>query len=140
RLRMPPQMRCEAGRGGEDLDDEVEKLRICLEKREELHARRQPGEEAVEMDQRLVGRCGARQPVDDLRLELAEEGARPLAAGRRDVALVPAADLARGVTRALEANGGEAILVDQRLEPDGSAAGAGREELLAGLVDAREAV
>ena len=38
----------ERGRGGADLDDEASQLRVRLEQREQLHARRQPGKERIE--------------------------------------------------------------------------------------------
>ncbi len=141
RLRMVREIDRQAGRRGADLDDQVEEMRIRGEEREHLHAGGKPGEKAVELDDRLVRAAGVGEPLDDQRLELAQEAPRPLAAGRRHVGAAPGLDQAHGIRGPLEAGLLEIVLGDLGATLAGPPAlGGGGEEFLGGGVDAGEAV
>ncbi len=74
------------GGGAADVDEQVEKRRVGVEEREELHAGGQAREEAVERAQRLVGVVGGGEAAEDLGFEAGEDRAGALAAQRRKAA------------------------------------------------------
>ena len=68
----------QARRRAHDLGQQIQELRPRQEQREKLHARRQVGEEAVELGEGDIGIGGARQRLQDRRHQLGQKLARPL--------------------------------------------------------------
>ncbi len=82
----------EPGRGAHDGGDHLEQGRLLLQEREQLHARRQLGEEAVEADEGEIGIGGLGERLDQHRLHLGEQLAGARAAHGRVAPVMPAAD------------------------------------------------
>ena len=79
--RAAREMGGKARRAAHDGGDQLEQRRVGLEQREELHAGRQVAEEEVEVQQRLVGRGGRAQRLQERRAS-ARSGARARAPSR----------------------------------------------------------
>ncbi len=72
-LRIASQVLRQRRRGGGDVDDQVDELRIGAEQREHLHARGQAGKEGVELFQRLLRFGGLLQAGQDLGAQALED-------------------------------------------------------------------
>ena len=127
----PRELRRKARRAAHDRGDQLEQRRVRLEQREELHAGRQVAEEEIEIEQRLVGRRGVAQRLEQRRHQLGQE----LAGARRGrcaiAAVMPAPDHARGRRRIAEAQRA------QGLERARIVVGAGEDQVAAGAGEAR---
>ena len=120
------QMGGEARRAAHDRRDQLEQRRIGLEQREELDAGRQVAEEEIEVQQRLVGRGGRAQRLQEAGHQLGQKLARARRRGRAVAAVMPAphdAGRRRGIA---EAQG------RQGLERAGIVVGAGEDQVAAG--------
>ena len=82
----------QARRRAHDVGEQPQQRRIGAQQREQLHAGRQLGEEAVEAGQRAVGIGGVGERRDQQRLHLGEAFARARRAHGRIAAVMPAAD------------------------------------------------
>ena len=78
-------------RGAQDEGDALQRLGIAMQQAEELHARRQPGQQRIEAAQRLVGVRLAPAGGEQSGHQRGQQLARPLAAGGPGAAMVPAA-------------------------------------------------
>ena len=81
----------QARRRAHDVGDEAQQARVRAQQREELHAGRQLGQEAVEADEGEIGVGGLGQRVDQQRLHLGQQLAGARAAHGGIAAVMPAA-------------------------------------------------
>ena len=94
-----------ARRRPHDRGEQPQQGGVGLEQREELDAGRQPGEELVEADQRLVGAARLPEGLEQRRRKLCQPFARLGRACRPVAAEMPGADDAADVAGAFEAHG-----------------------------------
>ena len=121
----------EARRAAHDRRDQLEQRRVGLEQREELHAGRQVAEEEIEVQQRLVGRGGRAQRLQEARHQFGQELAGARRRGGAVAAVMPARTMpaaADGIAKAQRAQG---------LERAGIVVGAGEDQVAAGAGQAR---
>src|SRR3546814_10742783 len=91
-MRVMTQPVGQAWRIAHDLRHDVEQRRIGVEKREELHARRQPPEKFVESREGGVGIGGLGEGFQEAWHQLRQQLPRPFAAHRAVPAVMPVAD------------------------------------------------
>ena len=84
------QMRRKCGRCGDDINQQIRKLRIGVQKREELHARRQSGQKAIKGQKRLLRFRRLRQTGQQLWFQLFKD-LRPALRAQSRIAM-PALD------------------------------------------------
>ena len=90
-----------------EVGQEGEEVQVLAQEREDLHARRQAGQELVEQAEGGIGVGLLLERAEERGRELGEELARPRAAGGADVAVVPGPHPGGDGGRVLEAHAGE---------------------------------
>ena len=85
----------------------MRRFEVLAQEREDLHARRQAGQELVEQAEGGIGVGLLLERAEERGRELGEELARPRAAGGADVAVVPGPHAGGDGGRVLEAHAGE---------------------------------